>query len=381
MNNVILLMRNTLKVLFKKKVNMLLTIGLPIVGVVLSLLLYGHSDNTTVKVGVVDEDHQPIAADTIKFIKGLNHVKVKEIKASEVTDKVSSRELDCVITFPNDFSKSVQNGHPETIQIASIKGATVTAYIKSYLNNYIGNIASLGKIANGDEAAFQKLYRDYQQSTFKVHAKALSDTSKNKDMTYQTIGFLAMFMLFAAVNLSTMITKEKEQRTYFRILSAPIDGKTYVLANVFANFIIMIVQILVTLFFMMTVFHIQVNIPFWELFVTLLMFGFLSIGLSLTIIAFAKSSGMASAMQSIIVTPTCLLAGCFFPVDIMPNALRKIADFMPQHWLLDTVEKLQHGESMNGLYLNFLILLAFAVCFFLIATYKIGRQNSVKNFI
>jgi ABC-2 type transport system permease protein len=333
-----------------------------------------------VRVGVVNEDHQPIAADTITFIKGLNHVKVKEIKASEVTDKVSSRELDCVITFPDDFSKSVQNGHPETIQIASIKGATVTAYIKSYLNNDIGNIASLGKVANGDEAAFQ-LYSGYQQSTFKVHAKALSDTSKNKDMTYQTIGFLAMFMLFAAINLSTMIAKEKEQRTYFRILSAPIDGKTYVLANVFANFIIMIVQILVTLFFMTTVFHIQVTIPFWELFVTLLLFGLISIGLSLAIISFANNSGMASAMQTIIVTPTCLLAGCFLPVDIMPNALRKIADFMPQHWLLDTVDKLQHGEVMSGLYLNFLILLAFAAAFFLIAVYKINRQNSVKNFI
>ncbi|MFC4620511.1 ABC transporter permease [Camelliibacillus cellulosilyticus] len=381
MNNIIWLMRNILKVLFKKKLNLLLTIGLPVMGVFLSFLLYGHSDQQTVRVGIVNHDHKSMTADTIKFIKGLNHVKVKEIKASEVNDKVSSRELDCVITFPANFSKSMRNGHPETLQIASIKGAAVTALVKSYLNNYIGNIASLGKVAKGDAAAFQKLYSNYQQSTFKVHAKALSDTSKNKDMTYQTIGFLVMFMLLAAINLSAMMTKEKERRTYFRILSAPIDGKTYVLANVMSNFIIMIAQILITLFFMKVVFHFQVNIPFWEFFVTLLVFGLVSIGLSLAIVAFAKNSGMANAMQSLIVFPTCLLAGCFFPVEIMPNALKKIADFMPQHWLLDTIDKLQHGEPMYGLYLNFLILFAFAVCFFLLAAFKIGRQNSVQNFV
>ena len=42
-------------------------IGFTIVGVFLSFLLYGHSDNTPVRVGVLNEDHQLIAADTIKI--------------------------------------------------------------------------------------------------------------------------------------------------------------------------------------------------------------------------------------------------------------------------------------------------------------------------
>jgi ABC-2 type transport system permease protein len=76
-----------------------------------------------------------------------------------------------------------------------------------------------------------------------------------------------------------------------------------------------------------------------------------------------------------------LLAGCFWPVEIMPKAVQKIADFLPQRWTLDTISKLQQGNHFDTLYLNYLILAAFAVAFFLIAVYKFGRSNSVKNFV
>ena len=43
-----------------------------------------------------------------------------------------------------------------------------------------------------------------------MKTETLEDTSKNKDMTNQTMGYLIMFMLFSAVNLSGFILKEKE---------------------------------------------------------------------------------------------------------------------------------------------------------------------------
>ncbi|PEE41335.1 ABC transporter permease [Bacillus pseudomycoides] len=381
MKDILWLIQKTLSVLLKNKKGLLLIIGLPIVGSLMAFLIYGNAGQGTLRIGVVNNENHYIANDTVKFIEGLNHVEVSKIKASEIEEKLASKKLDGVITLDSGFSQSVRDGKPSHIQISSIKGAQVTEFIKSYLYNYIDNITAISKVAQKDQSTFDKMYANYQKNSFKLTAYTLKDTSKNKDMTNQTVGYLIMFMLFSAVNFSERILREKENRTYFRLLSTPIDGKKYILSNVAVNMVIMMVQIIVTVLFMTNVFHIDTNMPLLVMIGVLMIFGLIAIGLSLAVVSFAKNSVSANAMQNIIITPTCLLAGCFFPFEVMPASVQKIADFLPQRWLLDTIGELQQGTPFSDLYLNILILFAFAIAFFLIAIYKFGHNNDARNFI
>ncbi|WP_439742201.1 ABC transporter permease [Bacillus pseudomycoides] len=381
MKDILWLIQKTLSVLLKNKKGLLLIIGLPIVGSLISFSIYGNVGQGTLNIGVVNKENQYIANDTVKFLEGLNHVKVSKIKESEVEDKLTSKKLDGVITLNKGFSQSVRDGKPSHIEVASIKGDQVTGFVKSYLYNYIDNIVAISKVAQNDQSTFDNMYAGYQKSSFKVKAETLQDTSKNKDMTNQTVGYLIMFMLFSAVNLSELILKEKENRTYFRLLSTPIDGKKFILSNVAVNMIVLVVQIVVAVLFMTNVFHTNINMPFMVMIGVLMIFALVAIGMSLAIVSFAKNATSANAMQNIIITPTCLLAGCFFPFEIMPASVQKIADFLPQRWLLDTIGELQKGTPFSDLYLNILILFAFAIAFFLIAIYKFGHNNDARNFI
>ncbi|WJE54342.1 ABC transporter permease [Bacillus cereus] len=381
MKDILWLIQKTLSVLLKNKKGLLIIIGLPIIGSLISFSIYGNVGQGTLNIGVVNKENQYIANDTVKFLEGLNHVKVSKIKESEVEDKLTSKKLDGVITLNKGFSQSVRDGKPSHIEVASIKGDQVTGFVKSYLYNYIDNIVAISKVAQNDQSTFDNMYAGYQKSSFKVKAETLQDTSKNKDMTNQTVGYLIMFMLFSAVNLSELILKEKENRTYFRLLSTPIDGKKFILSNVAVNMIVLVVQIVVAVLFMTNVFHTNINMPFMVMIGVLMIFALVAIGMSLAIVSFAKNATSANAMQNIIITPTCLLAGCFFPFEIMPTSVQKIADFLPQRWLLDTIGKLQQGTPFADLYLNILILFAFAIAFFLIAIYKFGRNNDARNFI
>ena len=381
MKDILWLIQKTLSVLLKNKKGLLIIIGLPIVGTLISFLIYGNVGQGTLRIGIVNHENYYIANDTVKFIEGLDHIKVSKIQSSEVEENLASKKLDAVITLDSGFSQSVRDGKPSHIEISSIKGAQITGFIKSYLYNYIDNITAMSKVAQDDQSKFDKMYASYQKNSFKLTAHTLKDTSKNKDMTNQTVGYLMMFMLFSAVNFSELILKEKENRTYFRLLSTPIDGRKYILSNVAVNMVIMMIQIIVTVLFMTNVFHIAPHMPLIVMIGVLMIFGLIAIGLSLAIVSFAKNSTSANAMQNIIITPTCLLAGCFFPFDIMPASVQKIAEFLPQRWLLDTIMKLQQGTQFADLYLNILILFAFAISFFLIAIYKFGRNNDARNFI
>lgn len=376
------LVTRTLLATFRKRSTLILYFGLPIVGILASVLLYGSQGPTELRVGVVNEDHgQKIAADTIGFVQSLDHVKIVNVTPGELKDQLAASKLDSGLILDSGFSESVLSGSPDHIAIESVKGAQVTAYMKSMLYGYIDNVTAMGRIAGGDAAKFQALYDQYRSADFKLTSASVNDTATTKDMSYQSIGFLLMFMMTSAVGLSELILKNRENRTYFRVLSSPINARTYVLANIVMNLVVMILQIVVALFFMRVVFNLDPGIPMGELLGLLALFALVSVSVSLVIVAFSKSSAMAGALQNLIITPTCLLSGCFFPISIMPAVLRRISDFLPQNWVLQSINKLQSGESLGSVWFNLAILFAFAVVFFLIATYKFGRNNDTRNFV
>lgn len=381
MKDIFWLMKKILKVTFSKKRNILIYFGVPLIGILISFLVYGDSGTQVLKVGVVNQDRQPIADDTVRFLNNLDHVHVEKIRSLAVNEKISTGNLDCAIIIKNGFSERIFSGKPGNIEIVSIKGTQITGFIKSYLYQYLDNITLISKAAAGDKNMFEKMYKNYQQGNFKLSVSTLKDSSKTKDMTYQTIGFLLMIMLMSAGNFSEIIIKDKENRTYYRLLSTPINARKYVLSTIAVSLVVMFVQILCTLFFMRIIFHFDPHATFWRMAVVLLLFSLVASGLSLMIVSFSSSTASVNALQNLISTPSCLLAGCFWPVDIMPKAIQKIADFLPQRWALDTISQLQQGHHFDSLYLNLIILVAFAVAFYLIAVYKFGRSNSVNNFV
>ncbi|MCQ6559240.1 ABC transporter permease [Paenibacillus mendelii] len=382
MSDTLWLIRKTLITTFKNYKNLLLYIGMPIVGILLASLIHGGSGETTLRLGIVNHDEgQTVTEDTVQFIKQLDHVEASGIKESEANDLIVSGELDAVLIFQGGFAESLRSGKPESVRIVSIKGTQVTGYVSSYLNAYIDNLATIGRTVQGDAASFDVIYNGYRQADFELSKTMVEDRSVSQGMTKQTIGYLLIFMLFSAVNLSGIIIKEKENRTYFRLLASPISARTYVISNVIVNLFMMMIQIAVTLIVMIRMFDIDPGIPFWQMFLILLLFALVAVALSLVIVAFAGSSMAASALQNMLIMPTCLLAGCLFPIELMPASIQRFAEFLPQHWLLDTFSKLQLGSSLDSVLLNLGILLAFAAALSLIAIYKFGRNRDMRSYI
>lgn len=381
MKTILWLMANTLRQAFRSRGNIILFL-LPVAGVLLSSALYGQSGSTGLRIGIVQNDSADvIGRDAAAFVGKLDGIKVSEATDAELRDQIAAGKLDAGIVIPAGFGEGLKAGRPPELELLSVKGAQATAYVRAMLDGYLNNVAQIAAEAGGDGAKFDRIYGAYTQGGFKVSREQLTDESNVKDATYQSLGFLIAFMMFSAVNLTEMILREKENRTFLRLLSSPATAKSYVIANVAVNFIVMLCQIVMTLFFMKVVLHIDSGVPTVQLFAFLVLFALAAIALSLLIVALAKSKAQAGALQNLIITPTCLLAGCYFPMSIMPDAIRKIGAFLPQHWLLDAVDRLQQGDSFGSLYMNLLILIAFAAAFAAIAIFRFSRNNDTRTFV
>jgi len=77
---------------------------------------------------------------------------------------------------------------------------------------------------------------------------------------------------------------------------------------------------------------------------------------------------------TLVLTPTLLLSGVFFPVDRMPPVLQAIANALPLKHAIDVARPLLLGHMPPNLALHFAVILAYAVVAFYVALVLTRRR-------
>src|SRR5699024_524341 len=119
----------------------------------------------------------------------------------------------------------------------TIMGESVTSVVRGSLYPFIDRLVMMNKATDGNEAAFKSMLENYQSKEFGV--EVVSEDTTGNLVSISAIGFLLVIMMFSAVNLSEIIQAEKENRTYFRLLSTPITARTYTASNIVFNMFVM----------------------------------------------------------------------------------------------------------------------------------------------
>src|SRR5690625_7614400 len=73
------------------------------------------------------------------------------------------------------------------------------------------------------------------------------------------------------------------------------------------------------------IFNIDMGMPFWQVFAVLWLFSLVAVGVSLVIIAYSNTRSTASGLSNLVILPTIMVSGGFWPVEIMPDFLQKIS--------------------------------------------------------
>ncbi|WP_027624183.1 ABC transporter permease [Clostridium lundense] len=383
MRNIFILFINNVKMVFRKKSNIIVYFLLPIISFVITMNVYSNkaSQNKAIFIGINNKDEKILSKDMVHYLISTKKFKFIQVKDKDIKDVVAKGDVDCVIVFPKDFTQSIYNGSFKGIDMFSIKGEAATALVKKYSNYYIKNLLDINKASKGDLNKFNRIYKGYKDGEIKIIERKMEDTALNKGVTYSGVGFLIMFMMFATGNVSRLIIKERRNRTYYRICAAPVNSKTYVGGNVLANFFIVCIQVITIVVLVTKVLGIATYVPSIQLIFILLSFGAAAIGIGMVIMAFSNSSNQASSLSTVVTIPTCMLGGCFWDLSIMPNHIQKMSNFVPQKWAIEAIYKLQSGAQFSDIKMHIIILWAFAATLFLVSIYKMSIRDKVQNFV
>lgn len=381
MRNLWILVKNTLKVTFRKKGNIIVYLFLPIIGILISMMIYSGANSGQMSIGIVDKDSSAFSKDIAVALNQNENYKISEINESEIKSKLLDGRLGAVIVIPAGYGESVYKNEIKTVEVASLKGQESTAWLENFINLHSQNLSSMALAAGGDNTKLDSMYKNYMDGSLKIKEEKLSDTRTNQNVTVFSMGFLLMFTMLGAGFTSQFILKEKRDRTYYRICSAPVKFREYILGNTVTSLIIVSFQIIILQIVLKYIFKIETFVPGSLMFLILFLFGTAAIGIGMLITAFSSSSYMQGTILTLVMTPTCMLGGCFWPVEYMPEIMRKIAFFTPQWWTLDAIKKIQTGGSLNTIAINLAILLAFAAALLLISIYRFSRTSNIQKFV
>jgi len=366
----LIIFKNNMRRLLRDKYNLIVMVILPVI--FMALYIFAGSDGNPVRVGIIDNDDTYL---TQNLIRGLeNNCTVLFLKEEEIKEGLLNDEIEYGLKIDKGFTKSILSGEEAKLKAYGIKDYNGFIPAKLYINNFINSARKIARASGGDEEKFKKGLEYYMKGNFEIHYKDIPDISSINYDILSGLGFVVMFMMYMAINAAALIGEDKKLKTYERILMSPLTLKEYTLGNILSFFAVIWMQILMLFAIMKFLFEMDFGSSATSLLIFIFIYSAVSVSMGMAIVNLSKSLKQVSALTHLIVIPISMLGGCFWPKEIMPDMLQRISEFVPVTWAIKGMEKILNGGSITTVGNEIIVLLLFALVFFLVGS---AQKNSL----
>jgi ABC-2 type transport system permease protein len=186
---------------------------------------------------------------------------------------------------------------------------------------------------------------------------------------------------FAVMMVTTMITiilfvNERRNGTLQRLLVSPASESEIVVGYALAFAVIGIIQSIVVLIAAILLFDISIvgNIFLALIVILLLAFGHQGLGILLS--AGAKNELQAIQFIPLILFPSILLAGLFWPIESIPSYLQPLSYIIPLRYGIDAERSIMlRGWGMGEIWVDIVVLVLFALLTLSASVVLLKRRN------
>jgi ABC-2 type transport system permease protein len=310
---------------YREKTAMFFTIAFPIILILVFGTIFMSQDNVEFHLCVQDLDQTKSSLEAVKAL-GLNgKFKITRVDpAVNTIQYVRDNKVDLVLVIPKGLEMALMRrkffrdfNSSATITYVIDPSSSSVSTKMDILNGVLAGI-------NQEMAGIPPFIKATQKSIL---------TRKYRFIEFFIPGIIAMSVmtlsLFGTVNLNT----ELRQKGIIRKLSTtPITHSDWILSDILYQFTIAVVSTTAMLLVSYAVFNVNLHLDAWLIaFILLDVFAFVGIGMILT--RFAKEAQSAAAAANAISFPMMFLSGSFFPIELMPGFLQKIAKMLPLYYV------------------------------------------------
>jgi ABC-2 type transport system permease protein len=358
---------------------------LPIVFTIVFGNLLGGSSGNKVKLLVADEDQSVLSKSYYEMVKDDKLIDTSLVSKDEAIDKLKNKKTAAVLIIPKGFQSEIINGGKKEVIFQHSPEFTSNATIQQALNNALATVktearASIswsGYSKEAWEGMYEKLTKETAAKPIALNKEMITkgkEKANMNNMSARAAGFSLMFVMIVMMTATGSILEARKNGVWYRMISMPASKAQILSGYVLSFFILGWIQFGALMFFTNQLFDVQWgDIPGIILLVSALLLAI--IGLALFIAGIVKTQEQQSALGNIVIVSTCMIAGVYWPIEIEPVFMQRIADFVPQTWAMrGFTELIARGGSVEDVIMHAGILAVFAVGFFTIGLTRIRYE-------
>lgn len=336
------IIKNTCKILFKRRSFILVTLILPIVLVFAFAPLY--SSNSTMNVAIINNDKGALGKALEERLVDIKYVEIFEVDEGEnlISDLIFHK-YEMVLTINEDFTKDIINEKkPQLKNKALIEGEN-QQIINSVINSQVNDFVNISKNINIKDEEVDDVLDKYMDS--KPNYKIVGQEEEKSNIN-SSVGII-FYLIFISAGLSCkFILEDEREGTKDRVLMSKVSEKTYYGGLSIVLFTLSSIPA-IEYFIICKVMNYEFGFKkTYLLLVLLLITVLLSILFNILISTIVKSNMAFTMISTTLTVPIFMLSGAFWPYDMMGESLKRIGSVLPPRWFFLAIQKLQQGKTI-----------------------------------
>jgi len=365
--NSIFIALNLLKRMVGGKRALLIHIVLPVAAISLLIGIVGGSDKDDYSVAYVNADQGIMGAHFIRELQEAHAYRLTGVKTvEEVKKSVTDRKAAAAIAIPSDFTERLLKGETPEVSLFQLNVSEASATLRLHAESAVGRFADIVRLiaatgASGDEM-IAKLDEALRRAQNKMITSSVTDLGLvPRDGVRFATGFMLMFLMINISSTVNLMIEDRRIKTMSRVYTAPVRSLEIAAGNFLGSFLAGSVQLVLILLFTRYVLRFDYGLPFFSQLLILELFLIACVGLATAVAGVIRNSQSAGLLNTMLVTPSCMIGGCFWPVDLMPDWMQKLSYFVPQRWAIDAIQNVSAGYGVASVGLHIAVLVVFAV--------------------
>ena len=350
-----------LKIIVREKGNFFFLIVMPIMFIVLFGSIFGNS-NVTFTVPYIDQDQ----SETSKvFLEQLNAIDGFELELvdgkEEQIAQIKDGKITSLLIIPENFEQQLTS---ETTQ-AELQfyldptETQIVTPIKAVLEN-ITNGYREQKLSSALTGAGLNETETSNILLAPIRIEEITTSTKQVDAISQYVpGYTVMFVFFIMITMVRRFFKERESGMVARMQSTPLQPIVYLVGMWVPALLSVIIQCTVLLAFGHFVYGLDLgNLFAISTIVICLAICGTGLGLAMAVCVTGEIQGLA--LTQIFSLGGAVLAGLWFPFEMLPSFARSIGYFTPQYWAQTGLQDVMvHGANVGGVWQGLLVLIGY----------------------
>lgn len=196
-----------------------------------------------------------------------------------------------------------------------------------------------------------------------------------KDSMIQMATYSVMISSLFSFSMTLIEDRKQGVKQFLRL--SPMPESIYYASKILTQFLINSLLLIVIFLVGHFVNGVQMNFITWLTSGLWILYGCLPIVALATIVSLVKDPNTASVLNNIILMPLAIVSGLWWPIDMFPEVVQKIATGLPTFYAAQGAKQLAAGQLPDGK--GILIIFIYFVGIMVLSIYLNGRKEEIKR--